>query len=57
MPVVINDFEVVVPPERPEDRRSGQTGSQQSGVQPLTPAQLQDLLRRQAERLARLRAL
>lgn len=56
MPVVINDFEVVVPQERPDDGRPGQAG-QQPGAQPLTPAQLQDLLRRQAERLARLRAL
>jgi len=58
MPVVINDFEVVV---QPEQQQSGPSSSERgSGDRPAAPSlayvSLQDLLRFQSERLLRVRA-
>lgn len=55
MPVQIGEFEVVV--DQPQASRQNQEqGNQQPAPLATAQVQLQELLRRQAERMARLRA-
>jgi hypothetical protein len=55
MPVVINEFEVVVDQPQANQQRPEQA-NQQPAPAVTAQVQLQEILRRQAERMARLRA-
>lgn len=59
MPIIINDFEIVVEP-KPTSRDSHQGGVQQEGVStaplPLRPEDIEQIMHRLVERRARLHA-
>ena len=55
MPVVINEFEVVVPND--QEHQAGQPQpAREPGPAPLSPQDLIDVMRHHAERMARIRA-